>query len=501
MRIRLTRCMMATALAISASSGVFTQSSDQSSETYTITDLGTLGGTYSFARDINASGQVVGWAWTTGNTVWHAFLWQSGAMTDLGTLGGATSTASSINDSGQVLGSSETRDSRRFACFLWENGVMSDFATLGGTSSYPHASNASGQVVGSAATGDGVQRAFLWQDGVMNDLGTLGGTWSSASAINDSGQVVGYATTTDGVDHAFLWQNGMMSDLGTLGGIWSYASAINDSGHVVGSAATADGVQRAFLWQDGVMNDLGTLGQDSSASDINASGQVVGAAFINEEGECWTCRAFLWQNGVMTDLNAVLPSGSGWVLEFATAINDAGQIVGWGLLNSETRAFLLTPLVTPSPDPPAPFGAAPIAVPGRIEAENYDHGGAGAAYADLTGGNSGGEYRSDDVDIERVAGSTNDYNVGWMFAGEWLRSHDCRRRGRQLRARGGRRLQRRWRDVPSGSQWKSCNGADQHPGHGRVATVADGHDDRAARGRRAAAARRARHERNERCGR
>ena len=63
---------------------------------------------------------------------------------------------------------------------------------------------------------------------------------------------------------------------------------------------------------------------------------------------------------------------------------------------------------------------APVALPGRIEAENYDHGGAGVAYADLTAGNSGGEYRTDDVDLERVEGSAQDYNVGWMVAGEWL---------------------------------------------------------------------------------
>ena len=42
------------------------------------------------------------------------------------------------------------------------------------------------------------------------------------------------------------------------------------------------------------------------------------------------------------------------------------------------------------------------------------------AYLDLTAGNSGGAYRTGDVDIERVHGSATDYNVGWMFAGEWL---------------------------------------------------------------------------------
>jgi hypothetical protein len=42
----------------------------------------------------------------------------------------------------------------------------------------------------------------------------------------------------------------------------------------------------------------------------------------------------------------------------------------------------------------------PIIVPGRIEAENYDTNGPGLSYYDNTAGNSGGAYRSDDVDLE-----------------------------------------------------------------------------------------------------
>ncbi len=46
-----------------------------------------------------------------------------------------------------------------------------------------------------------------------------------------------------------------------------------------------------------------------------------------------------------------------------------------------------------------PYGGVPWPIPGTIEAENYDLGGEGVAYHDATAGNSGGLYRTDDVDI------------------------------------------------------------------------------------------------------
>ena len=39
-------------------------------------------------------------------------------------------------------------------------------------------------------------------------------------------------------------------------------------------------------------------------------------------------RAFVTIDGIMTDLNVFLPTGSGWELHYARAINDAGQIIG-----------------------------------------------------------------------------------------------------------------------------------------------------------------------------
>ena len=57
---------------------------------YHVTDLGTLGGAYSDGFGINASGQVTGWSYTTGDAADHAFLYD-GTMHDLGTLGGTHS--------------------------------------------------------------------------------------------------------------------------------------------------------------------------------------------------------------------------------------------------------------------------------------------------------------------------------------------------------------------------------------------------------------------------
>ncbi|MBW8889775.1 MAG: carbohydrate-binding protein [Fibrobacteres bacterium] len=62
----------------------------------------------------------------------------------------------------------------------------------------------------------------------------------------------------------------------------------------------------------------------------------------------------------------------------------------------------------------------PIALPGRIQAEDYKAGGEGVGYHDLSAGNAGGKYRTDNVDIEATTDAGGGYNVGWIDPGEWL---------------------------------------------------------------------------------
>ncbi|MBK9120553.1 MAG: family 16 glycosylhydrolase [Phycisphaerales bacterium] len=65
-----------------------------------------------------------------------------------------------------------------------------------------------------------------------------------------------------------------------------------------------------------------------------------------------------------------------------------------------------------------PFHGAPFELPGRIEAEDFDHGGEGVAYHDADAVNHGGQYRAEGVDLQ--VASHGGYNVGWIEPGEWI---------------------------------------------------------------------------------
>ena len=82
-------------------------------------------------------------------------------MTDLGTLGGTFSQAFGINARGQVVGQSTVAIGQ--SAFLWEAGTMTDLSTLGGTGSVASGINARGQVVGRSRLANGQVHATLWR--------------------------------------------------------------------------------------------------------------------------------------------------------------------------------------------------------------------------------------------------------------------------------------------------------------------------------------------------
>lgn len=71
-----------------------------------------------------------------------------------------------------------------------------------------------------------------------------------------------------------------------------------------------------------------------------------------------------------------------------------------------------------------PFGGTAIALPGRVEVENYDEGAIGVTHFEINNTwdplPSANPYRpNSEVDIEEI-GSTGEYGVGYTVTGEWL---------------------------------------------------------------------------------
>ncbi len=93
-----------------------------------------------------------------------------------------------------------------------------------------------------------------------------------------------------------------------------------------------------------------------------------------------------------------------------------------GLDTASNYAFVdgSTPAGPPPPPGSTPYYVTPMAVPGTVEAEDYDNGGEGVAYHDTNANNEGSGYRPfDGVDIQ--ACDEGGYNVGWTQPGEWMK--------------------------------------------------------------------------------
>lgn len=314
---------------------------------YRVTDIGTLGGNYSDAQSINEQGQVTGTARTSGGD-YHGYIFHEGVLTDIDVPTAELAYTHSINNRGQVAGDGRFVGSSEAQAFLYSSGAVTNLgALLGALASQAHDVNDAGLVVGSYRRSSGRSHPFLYDGHTAMDLGTMGYEFGEAFGVNASGQVAGRVEDGPGPMHAFLFSAGSMVDIGTLGGTEAQAFAINDLGHVVGNSALASGTAaHSFLYDGTRMIDLGTLGGNhSEALGINRFDEIVG----NSRTSSGLVHAFLYRNGSMYDLNDLIDPASGWNLEWAHDINDAGQIVGFGTVHGEQHGYLLTPLV---PEPP-----------------------------------------------------------------------------------------------------------------------------------------------------
>jgi probable HAF family extracellular repeat protein len=306
------------------------QDLSQSSQTtiYRVINLGTLGGSASSANALNNHGWAAGVSNVTGNTDVHATLWNNGEIIDLGTLGGANSAVEWPFKSGhdKVVGIAETADvdplGEQWSCSAFFIPPPTNHICLG----------------------------FSWENNTMTALPTLGGNNGYASGANSAGLSVGWAETkvhdpTCAAPQVLQFEavvygplKNQIRELPPLPGDQDgAATAINEKGQAVGISGTCDNAVGAFtakhavLWNKGVATDIGNLGGAgwNTPSAINNAGQIVG--FSDLPGDLVNgvltpnFHAFLWtqENGIQ-DLGTL----AGDFYSEAVDINDRGQAVG-----------------------------------------------------------------------------------------------------------------------------------------------------------------------------
>jgi hypothetical protein len=300
----------------------------------------------------------------------HAAIWNSSqGLVDLGSFdnNAQNSFAAGINNSNQVVGFSGGGGYNNSGPFIWSAGSglqkLSGFTGLNG---YAVGINSHGEVVGSKGTGS---RSVPF-------------VWSPALGEIDIPDVQSGAATSVGF-------------------------AINDSAVVIGRYLAPDNTTyRVFRWSGGAgIEDLNAPAGFPELMDINNAGDIV--VTIIQQGRRVP---YLYQSGSWTNLNQLMPSGTGFTLQFVQAINNKGWIVGAGTTDPNgaelSQGFVIVP---PSQAPVASNGTASVmagsSVSGTLIATDPE--GDSLSFSIVTNGTKG------TAAIDRVTGAyTYTANVG-----------------------------------------------------------------------------------------
>lgn len=276
------------------------------------------------------------------------------------------SVGNGVNSSGTVVGTGATTTfGSNPLPLIWKNGTVAQLPLPSGqTSGRANDINDSEIAVGSV--NGGINEAPVIYSGSTATLITTaasnGSLMRTAFSINDAGLIAG-----SGVDPANAARNvgmvydsvaGTMVDIGALPGLnGSLAFDVSNAGHVVGGSMLNQGSSTPFIWTAGggmtaVPLPAGT--SQGSLRGVNSDGWAVGTA------SSAFAIPFLYDGTQSYTIQSLLPAGSGWDLSTNTSssamgISEDGVIVGTGVHNGLTRAYMLVPVV------PEPASVALIA--------------------------------------------------------------------------------------------------------------------------------------------
>ena len=298
-----------------------------------ITDLGNMGGRYSYAYGVSNNGSVVVGTYDDLNNIPQAFRWTSSGVTQPVLPAGASrSILRGVSSNGSVSVGSYTDSSSKEHAFSWTSSGVAEFIELSGGSSGANAVSADGTATVGWSASASTRHAVRWTGNTVTDLhpaNTAG--FSSSYAVSSNGAVVVGQVVDTVSNYAFRWENNVLTDLGTLGEDSAALGVSADGAVVVGYSRLPNYLYRAFRWENGTMANLGTLGGNySKALAISGNGLViVGESYADSIG---TRRAFRWTQATNMQsvddwLRASGVSVPTDITYSATATNSDGSVV------------------------------------------------------------------------------------------------------------------------------------------------------------------------------
>jgi len=281
--------------------------------TYHCVLLGTLGGTDSYATDVNNSGLVVGHAYE-GTGLRHAFRVIPEGDIDSGFVYWRDEDGDGINDL--------MEDLNTIPGVTWRI-EGSEEILQGWVAQAARGVNESGQIVGEATNGTQTrpfrfdpatcELLLLWSaDGGSDDYGE-----GTARDINDSGTAVGrYYESSTSTGYAFLKARG--GPVARIGPDQAYAESISNSGHVVGFILGEQAAGWRY-WPNGTWESLSI----QHACGVNSLGTCAGLKQVTVQEKKKTI-VTNYTVRVFEDPNApeIIATGGSWF----TWINEAGDV-------------------------------------------------------------------------------------------------------------------------------------------------------------------------------
>jgi hypothetical protein len=266
----------------------------------------------------------------------HAFFYDAttGTSTRIGDDGTYDQAATGINDARQVSIITMGSDGERV--YRWEAGALT---LVVGTQYYMAGSSgidAKGNVYGVKMIYPNPFHAYVW-DGTLHDLSANVGGYTDVMPPDSTGRLYGTMRMGDGY-HLIEYVGTGFRDYGVP--FAGFTGGRIGGGVMVGATAPLSMALTAYVYDlpNGPLRvPLGIRAAQFSA--VNAKGDVVGAL---HDGAAGPRHAILLQQDRLIDLTASL-NDSSWDLVAATAINDQGQIAGYGYKDGHRAAFLLTP--------------------------------------------------------------------------------------------------------------------------------------------------------------